>query len=219
MSMAPGPSKSGSGTRVPAALKRAQPNTWGGAALIMSGVLALLWVIVVINAFDGHHLDRFGLRARSVPGLEGIVTMPFLHASAAHLLANMFPFLIIGTMVLVGQVRRFLIATAIIVLGGGLITWLIGPPGIVVGASGLIFGWLGYLLARAYFARRVGWILAAAFALFMFGGLFSGLVPTVRSDVAWQAHVAGFAAGVGAGWLLHPRRGSTRRPPTIAGRP
>lgn len=184
----------------------------------MTGALALLWVIAIVNAFDNHGLNRYGLRPRSAHGLEGIVTMPFLHANAAHLLANMFPFVIIGTMVLVRQVRYFVLATTIIVLGGGVITWLIGPPGIVVGASGLIFGWLGYLLARAYFARRLSWILGAAFALFMFGGLFSGLIPTVSSNVAWQAHAAGFAAGVGAGWLLHPGKGSTRRPPTVAAR-
>lgn len=184
----------------------------------MTGLLALLWLIVIVNAFDDHGLNRYGLRPRSVRGLAGLVTMPFLHTNAAHLLANMFPFVIIGTMVLVGQVRYFLLSTAIIVFGGGLVTWLIGPAGIVVGASGLIFGWLGYLLARAYFARRLTWILAAAFALLMFGGLFSGLIPTVHSNVAWQAHVAGFAAGVGAGWLLHPRKGSTRRAPMFAAR-
>lgn len=192
------------------AVGRLNSDTWAGAMLCVTLATTVLWIIQIVNAVDNHGLNRYGLRPRTVNGLDGVVTMPFLHANAGHLLANTFPFLIIGTMVLVGNLRQFLLTTAIVVVGGGVLTWLIGPSGTVVGASGLIFGWLGYLLARAYFARRVSWILGAAFALFMFGGLFSGLVPTVHSEVAWQAHVAGFLAGAGAGWLLHPRKGTTR---------
>jgi membrane associated rhomboid family serine protease len=150
------------------------------------------------------------MHPRSLRGLEGIVTMPFLHSDALHLLAAIFPFIIIGWMALVGGGREFVLTTALVVLGGGVATWLIGPPRTIVGSSALVFGWLAYLLARAYFARRIVWILGAAFAIFFFGGLFGGLVPTVHADVAWQANACGFVAGVGAAWLLHPRKGSTR---------
>ena len=152
------------------------------------------------------------MHPRSLRGLEGIVTMPLLH-SALHLLADTFPFIIIGWMALVGGGRQFLLATAWWWSAAGSRRGWSARPRMIVGASALVFGWLAYLLARAYFARRIVWILGAAFAIFFFGGLFGGLVPTVHSDVAWQANVCGFVAGVGAAWWLHPRKGSTRAAP------
>ncbi len=191
-------------------IARCDPNLWSGALVVMMIGLAILWIVQIVNAVTSYHLDRYGLRPRQLSGLDGIVTMPFLHASFAHLLANSAPFVIVGWLALVGNLRDFARASLIIILGGGLVTWLAAPHGLIVGASALVFGWLGYLLARAYFARRFMWIVGAAFALFFFSGLFSGLVPSVHSDVSWQAHVAGFAAGVAAGWVLHPRKGSPR---------
>lgn len=190
--------------------RRFDPQTWTGALSIMVAAGVVLWAIEIVNVITGYALNRYGMHPRSVRGLVGIVTMPLLHSDALHLLAGIFPFIIIGWMALVGGGRAFLVTTAVVVLGGGLATWLVGPPRTIVGSSALVFGWLAYLLARAYFARRIVWILGAAFAIFFFGGLFGGLVPTVHSDVAWQANVCGFAAGVGAAWWLHPRKGSTR---------
>jgi membrane associated rhomboid family serine protease len=190
--------------------RRFDPQTWTGALSIMVAAGALLWAIEIVNVITGYALNRHGMHPRSLRGLEGIVTMPFLHTNALHLLADIFPFIIIGWMALVGGGREFVITTALVVFGGGVATWAVGPDRTIVGSSALVFGWLAYLLGRAYFARRIVWILGAAFAIFFFGGLFGGLVPTVHSDVAWQANVCGFAAGVGAAWWLHPRKGSTR---------
>jgi len=94
-----------------------------------------------------------------------------------------------------------------------LAAWLVAPAGIIVGASGLIFGWLGYLLARAYFSRKLRWILVAVLVLFTFGSVLNGLLPSVDSNVSWQSHVCGFAAGLLAGAVLHPRRTGTPRAP------
>lgn len=200
--------------RVGALVRRFDPRTWTGALVIMVAVGVVLWAIEIVNLVSGYALNRYGMHPRSVRGLDGIVTMPLLHSSALYLLADIFPFIIIGWMALVGNARAFLLATAVVVLGGGLATWLVGPQlgphRTIVGSSPLIFGWLAYLLGRAYFARRIGWILGAAFAIFFFGGLFAGLVPTVHSDVVWPANVCGFVAGIGAAWWLHPRKGSAR---------
>ena len=190
--------------------RRFDPGTWTGALAIMCAAAVVLWLVEIVNLFSDHALNRHGMHPRTVRGLEGIVTMPFLHSSAWHLLADTAPFVIIGWMALVGGGRAFLATTAIVVFGGGVLTWLVGPPRTIVGSSALVFGWLAYLLARAYFARRIIWILGAAFAIFFFGSLFGGLTPTVHSDAAWQANLCGFAAGVGAAWLLHPRKGSAR---------
>jgi membrane associated rhomboid family serine protease len=187
------------------------PTSWVGALSVMLILDALLWVIEFVNAGDGYRLDRFGLRPRVVSGLEGVVAAPLLHASYAHLLANSAPFVLLGWVVLLSGVRPFAMASGLIVVLGGLATWAVAPgyhngaPVYIVGASGLIMGWLGYLLARAYFARRIAWIVVAVLVLFFFGGMLGGLLPSLGSEVSWQGHVCGFLGGVAAGWLLHPR--------------
>ena len=186
------------------------PNSWTGALIIMAFFTAVVWAVQVVNAADDYRLDRFGLRPREVDGLWGLVTMPFLHASYDHLLSNTLPLLAIGWIVLLSGLRVWLTVTGLVVVGGGLLTWLVAPHSVIVGASGLVFGWLGYLLARAYFSRKLKWIVVAVLVLAFFGSLLFGLFPTLHSHVSWQAHLCGFAAGVGAGALLHPRGGETR---------
>jgi membrane associated rhomboid family serine protease len=139
--------------------------------------------------------------------------MPFLHASYRHLLSNTVPVIVLGWVVLLAGLRIWAFVTGTVVVLGDLLTWVVGPGDtVIVGASGLVFGWLGYLLARAYFTRRLKWVFVAVIMLIFFGSLLAGLLPTITSNVAWQAHVCGFAAGVFAGAALHPRRATTRQP-------
>ena len=182
------------------------PTSWGGALQIMLGLGAVLWVVQIINAGNNYGLDRFGLRPRTTDGLIGIFTSPFLHASYGQLVGNTAPFVLIGWAILLSGVRPFVIVSVIVIVVGGLATWLIAPSGLIVGASGLIMGWVGYLLARAFFSRRLVWIAAAVLVFFFFGGLFGGLLPSLDQNVSWQGHLFGFLAGILAGWMLHPRR-------------
>ncbi len=177
----------------------------------MCAFAALLWIVEIVNAADDYALDRFGLVPRAVSGLWGVLTMPLLHESYGHLVSNTLPFILIGWVVMLSGLRTWLTVTAGVVLLGGLLTWFIGPAGsVIVGASGLVFGWLGYLLARAVFSRRPMWIFVAIAVLFFFGTLLFGLFPTLHSHVSWQAHVAGFLAGIAVAFVLHPRGGATR---------
>ena len=185
--------------------RQSEPRSWGGALAFMVSCVGVLWAVEIANAIDGYGLNRFGLRPRELAGLWGILTAPFLHASAWQLLSSTGPFVLIGWVVLLAGLRVWLIVTALVAFVGGLATWLVAPSGLIIGSNALIFGWLGYLLARAYFSRRVVWILAAVLVAFFFSGLFSGLLPSIDSDSSWQAHVCSFCAGVFAGWLLHPR--------------
>jgi membrane associated rhomboid family serine protease len=190
------------------------PQSWSGALVVMCAVAAVLWVVQIVNSAGSYQLDdRFGVKPRQVDGLWGVITMPFLHAGYGHLFSNTIPLILIGWVVLLSGLRVWATVTALVVVGGGLLTWLVGPGhSVIVGASGMVFGWLGYLLARAYFSRKLKWIVVAVLVLIFFGTLLFGLFPTLNSNVSWQAHVCGFAAGVGAGALLHPRGGETRLP-------
>lgn len=188
-----------------------EPESWTGALILMAGLAAVLWVVQILNAIDGYQLDRFGLKPREAGGLWGVVTMPFLHSSYGHLLSNTIPVILVGWVLLLAGLSIWATVTGLVVVGGGLLTWLVGPgDSVIVGASGMVFGWLGYLLARAYFSRKLKWIVVAVLVLIFFGTLLLGLVPSINSDVSWQAHLCGFVAGIGTGALLHPRGQETR---------
>lgn len=198
----------------PAARRRSRldPGSWSGALILMLALTAVIWAVQIVNVEDDYGLDRFGLRPRDVGGLWGVLTMPFLHADWDHLLSNTLPVILIGWVVLLEGVRVFALVTAAVVLGGGVLTWAVGPGGtVIVGASALVFGWLGYLIARAVVSRRIRWIVSAAMVLVIFGTLLSGLVPVTHTQVAWQAHVCGFLAGAAMGATLHSRGDAQRR--------
>lgn len=190
---------------------RFRATSWSGALVLMCGFVAILWIVNVINAHEDYRLNRFGLRPREIDGLWGILTTPFLHAGYGHLLSNTAPVLLIGWVLLLSGVRTWLIVTAAVVVVGDFAAWLAAPSGLVVGASGLVFGWLGYLVARAYFARTVKWIVIAVAVLFFFGTLLGRLLPTFEAGTSWQLHLCGFGAGIAVAAALHPRR--ARRSP------
>jgi membrane associated rhomboid family serine protease len=181
----------------------------------MLGVAAIAWIVQIVNATDHYSLTRFALRPRHVDGLWGVVTAPFLHDSYSHTFSDTVLLVAIGWVLLLSGVRSFLIVTATVALLGGILAWslsLVPHYGRILGSNILVFGWLGYLLARAYFSRRIRWILVAVGVLFFFGALLGELLPSYDATTPWQARWCGFAAGALAGAALHPRRRS-RRPP------
>src|SRR5215470_5051960 len=126
-----------------------ESRSWGGALAFMGFCAGVLWAVEIANVIDGYGLNRFGLRPRELAGLWGIPLAPFLHASAWQLLSSTGPFVLIGWVVLLSGIRTWLTVTALVAFVGGFATWLLAPSGLIIGSSGLIFGWMGYLLARA----------------------------------------------------------------------
>jgi membrane associated rhomboid family serine protease len=152
-------------------------------------------------------LDAGGIRPRTEAGLWGILFAPFLHAGFAHLLANTVPLLVLGWLVLLRGRRVFLSVTAVALLLGGLGVWLFGGPDTVhVGASGLVFGYLGYHFLRGYWERSRSAILIAVVAGVLYGSAMWGILP-IRRGVSWESHLFGFAGGAAAA-SAHRRRRS-----------
>ncbi|MEO7317355.1 MAG: rhomboid family intramembrane serine protease [Chthoniobacteraceae bacterium] len=170
-------------------------------AVLLLGLLGLMWAIEILDLLPFIQLDRSGIRPRSLAGLAGIVFAPFLHDGFTHLIANSFPFVILGAIVLLGGRRVFWRVTIFVTLAGGLGVWLFGGRFTNhIGASGLIFGYLGFLLARGWFEKSLPWMLAACAILVAYGGLLFGVLP-IHAGVSWQGHLFGFLAGVGAARL------------------
>lgn len=182
-----------------------RPSTWLRALVNTVGFVALLWALELVDVFLDHRLDRLGVQPRSEEGLLGVLLAPLLHAGWAHLEANTVPVLVLGFLVLVTGVGRGLAATAVIWLVGGLGVWAVAPPGAVhLGASGLIFGWLVYLMLRGLFTRRAGEIILGLTLFFLYGGLLLGVLPG-QPGVSWQGHLFGAIGGAIAAWLLAER--------------
>ena len=172
--------------------------------LVVAVLLGLMWAVEIVDLVPGTPFDSWGIRPRSVRGLVGIPLAPFLHSGFPHLFANTLPFLVLGAAIAIGDLKRFLQVSAIIALTSGLGTWLFASPGTIhIGASGLVFGYLTYLVARGFFAGRILWIVGGAIVLLFYGGILWGLLP--RPGVSWTGHVFGAVGGVLAAWYVHGR--------------
>jgi membrane associated rhomboid family serine protease len=189
----------------------------GWAALVMLLLLAGLWFLELLDQLSGNELDQLGIHAREVDGVPEIFTAPFLHAGWDHLISNSLPFYVLGFLVLLSGLARWVASSLIIIIISGMTAWFLTPPHtIILGASGLIFGWLTYLLARGIWSRRPAQVVVAVIVLLLYGGLIWGVLPG-SAGVSWQAHLGGAIGGVVAAWLLH-RRASGQLVTTAPGR-
>jgi membrane associated rhomboid family serine protease len=183
---------------------------------LLAAIVGVMWLVQVINVIDSYGLDKDGLVPRDFDRIYGIFTAPFLHASWQHLIDNTIPLVFMGLIIALAGARRLAIVTAIVIIVGGIGTWLIAPGGsITVGASGVVFGYATYLLTRGIFDRSVVEILTGAVVGIVWGGaLLASVVP--HYGVSWQAHVCGGIAGVIAAAVLS-RQAPAKKPGSRGG--
>lgn len=175
-------------------------------ALLLFGLLAIMWAVEAADfLLPMVDLDRLGIRPRTERGLLGILLSPFLHVGFGHLISNSLPFLLLGGLVMTGGRRQFLLVSLwVTVIGGGGV-WLLGGGGAVhLGASLLIFGYLGFLLSRGIVERRVGGVLLSLVLTISYGGMLLGVLPG-QPGISWLGHLCGFLAGIAGACLLAGR--------------
>ena len=169
---------------------------------ILVGFVGLMWALEILDLFLGGALNQFGIRPHSIVGLRGILFAPFLHGSLLHLIANTVPFVILGWLVMLRRTSDFWPVTIIVMLVAGLGTWLFAPPWTVhIGASGVVFGYLGFLLSRGYFERSIGAIAMSLLVGMLYGGMIWGVLPG-QLGISWQGHLFGFLGGILAAQML-----------------
>ena len=192
-------------------------------ALITIGVLAAVMIILqAINWATDYRLDQFGIDPRSWEGLLGVLFAPLLHGSWGHLWSNLVPLVIMGVLIMLSGVRQFVAVTVLVWLVSGLGVWLISPSNTTtVGASGIVFGWLAFLIVRGIWTRNWKHIVLGLALLAIYGSLFwTGIVTVAVADISgvvttsWQAHLCGAIGGVLAAFLVAkadaPRRAAAR---------
>lgn len=175
--------------------------------LLLFSFVVLLWLIETVDTvLTTVRLDQWGIRPREIDGLWGIVWAPFLHAGFGHLAANTVPFLVLGWFVLLRGIRPFLFVTVMVMVVSGLGTWLIAPANTLhIGASGIIFGYFGYLLLRGYFEGSASALLWSVLVVVLYGGLLWGILPQ-GPGISWQGHLFGFIGGGVAAYMMSDER-------------
>ena len=156
--------------------------------------VALLWAIAIADYAANLDVQRFGVVPRSQDGLRGIPLHVFLHGDFNHLLSNSGPLLVLGGLTSLRGRGTLLASSAFVTLFAGGFVWLLGRDGVHVGASGLVFGYFGYLVARGFYERSFTSILVAVAVAFFYGGLVFGVLPT-SGFVSWEGHLFGLIAG------------------------
>lgn len=163
---------------------------------------AAMWVAEIVDLVPGTPFDSWGIEPRSAGGLIGIPLAPFLHGGFGHLIGNTVPFVVLGIVIALGGVSRWLNVSAIVLVSAGAGTWLFGASGTVhIGASGVVFGYLTYLISRGFIAGRIGWIVGGIIIALLYGGALWGLIP--RPGISFTGHLFGAVGGVAAAWILH----------------
>jgi membrane associated rhomboid family serine protease len=163
---------------------------------VVLALLAAMWVLEVVDVALDHRLDQYGIEPRDPDGLVGVVAAPFLHADFGHLIANTIPFVTLGIIIGLQGVARVLAVTGIVMVVSGLGTWLVAPDNSIhIGASGIVFGYATYLLARGIFNRDLIEIAIGLGVVAIWGtALLGGLLP--QDGVSWQGHFFGAVGGV-----------------------
>lgn len=167
--------------------------------------VAALWIVQIVNWASGYPLNAaFGLIPRHIAGLDGVIAMPFLHGGFDHLISNTPPLLVMGSLLAATATRAlFAVNSVIILLGGGLL-WVFGADAIHIGASGLVFGWFGFLAMRGLVDRSPITLASAILVGVLYGSIIWGVLPG-QPGVSWDGHLFGAIAGAVAAFAIRTK--------------
>ena len=176
------------------------------AFFVMVAVLAVIWVLQIINWADHYRLTLdYGIRPHDAGSLPDVFTAPFLHFSWGHIEGNSGPLFIFGFLAAYRGVGKFLGVTVLVILTSCLGAWLTESSGTVgAGASGVVFGYFGYIMVRGFFDRHVIDMVIGAVMALCFAYQFTVLIP--HAGIGWQAHIGGLVGGILAGWIFRDKR-------------
>jgi len=173
-----------------------EKNNLKSSFKIIIYVIISLWIILIIS-YIFPSIKQFGIRPRVLIGLIGIIFSPILHNSFNHLLANSISLLVLGSIFLMFERKLSLLILINIIIIGGIGTWLIGRSNFVhIGASGVIYGIIGYLLSLGLFKKNLKAIFISIVVFILFGGAIWGIIPVGNTILSWESHLCGFLAGI-----------------------
>lgn len=159
-------------------------------------VIGVVTLVEFINLITQGWLNQFGLVPREVHQLLGIFFSPFLHGSVAHYLSNILPLAVFSLLLLQYGKKAYFITTLWLIVSSGILVWLFGRTAYHIGASGLIYGYFGFLILAGFMAKQLKLIVISVAVAFVYGGLVWGVFPNPQRFVSWEYHLFGFLAGL-----------------------
>ncbi|MGG6266054.1 rhomboid family intramembrane serine protease [Leptolyngbya sp. AN03gr2] len=193
-------------------MKRRDPNDPNGIGdeikahiAILGTLVGIMWIVEVVDLALGGRLNYLGIYPRNFVGLRGVFLAPFLHRDFRHLISNTIPFIVMGWFVMLRGIPEFFKVTALVTVLSGLGVWLLGAQGLHIGASGVVFGYFGFLLSRAYFERSALSIAMSLAVGLLYGGIIWGVLPG-QFGISWEGHLFGFLGGIFAARQISKQR-------------
>lgn len=180
------------------------------ALIVVGAFTGLLYLVEAVDAVLPANLDNLGIQPRTLGGLDGILWAPLLHHGWAHLFANTLPILLFGFLAMANGLGQWAAVTLTIWLASGIGVWVTGAEGVTVGASGVAFGWLAFLLVRGIFTRSFGQLAVAVVLFLYWGSTLLGVLPG-DPGISWQGHLFGALGGILAAWLVAMANRGRRR--------
>jgi membrane associated rhomboid family serine protease len=180
----------------PTSLK--QQLTW------VSYIVGFLIVIEAVNMLTGRSFNQYSIFPRELSHLAYIFTAPFLHANLTHFASNVVSLAIFSFLLLQFGAKRFITVSFALIVLTGLLVWAFGRPSFHLGASGVIYGYFGYLVFAGFLSKRFFLIMISILVAFFYGGMIWGVLPN-RPYISWESHLFGFVAGLCLAWVLRKR--------------
>ena len=171
---------------------------------IILNIFLVFVAVEILNIFTGRTLNYLGTYPRVVEGLRGIALSPFLHGSISHFLSNIITLCIFSLLLLQYGLKRYIKVSLFIIIVTGILVWLFARPAMLIGASGLIYGYFGFLLLAGFLSGKFKLLIISLLIGFFYGGLVLGVMPS-RPFISWESHLFGFIAGLIAArrWARH----------------
>ncbi|MGY9073846.1 MAG: rhomboid family intramembrane serine protease [Acidimicrobiales bacterium] len=201
-------------TDEPDGTSRVRRLLWTPVGLLVLALL-IMWTIEIVDTVAlNDRLQRNGIWPRNTEGLDGVLWAPFLHSDFGHIASNSVPLLALGGLVAARGMKYWFRVTIVAMLAGGMLTWALGGAGNHIGASGVVFGYLGAILGAAIFERRPRSLAPALVVLGFYSGMLAGVVP--QEFISWEGHLFGLLSGLAAsGWLAEPKPERVERPEDV----
>jgi len=170
-------------------------DNWLDAIQLISVLVGLIWCVALINHLNGYAFNQFGIIPRDLAAISGVLTWVLLHGDVTHVLVNTTPLFFMGFFVALRGPRLFFKITFTVWILAGICVWSMARPAVHIGASGLVFGYFGFIVAVAVTERNIVDLGVASLTIFYYGGLLFGILPA-EGFVSWESHLFGLIAGV-----------------------
>lgn len=157
--------------------------------------ILLLWSVHSIGLLTGRSFSHFGIYPREVDGLKGIFLAPLVHSDLEHLLSNTFPFFILTATIYFFYKKVAVPSFVMIYILTGFVVWLFARPVYHIGASGVVYGLMSFILFSGIFRRNIKSIVLALSVTVLYSGYFYGLLP-LKDGISWESHLFGALVGV-----------------------